>query len=802
MHLIGAGGMGEVYLAHDEQLGRTVAVKVLQPRVASDAQRMRRFAQEARAVSALNHPNILTIFEVGQVKSAPFIATEFVDGETLRHRIETGKRPLNEILDIAVQIGSALDAAHAAGIVHRDIKPENIMLRRDGYVKVLDFGVAKLTDRSSGNAEASTLLNTEPGVLLGTASYMSPEQARGLTVDARTDIWSLGVVIYEMATGRSPFAAGTASDALVAILQEEPLKVSQEIPPELAGIIRKCLEKDKNLRYQSAGQLVEELKQLRRELESGYSTQRTQLMTKTPALHLNRKALFAIGAIALLIGLSATYFIRERSRRLAEEAAVERITLAVLPFRPLNADQEIGFLGIGIPDAIITRLANLQQIRLRPTNAILRYQNQDVNVQEVGKELASQFLVTGTLQKTGDSLRVSVQLLRVSDSSPLWGDHYDRPRSDLLNVQDSIAEKIATALRVKMSAAEQSRVYRRYTQNSAAYEAYLRGRSQLAHSTAEETAASVKSFEEALSLDSNYTLARSGLAMACAEMHLYFAPAGEVDEWGRRAKQEAQTALSQDANLAETHQALAAVYGKTEFDWPRTISESQQALELNPSLEFPHYLRARAFYHLGLFDAGNADVREGLEINPHAYSKSENEYEALRTKGITAMLSGQFSEGVADLEEAHRLSAGPVSDWWLAQAYYYQGQKERAERLLEELQHSPSASAAARATAILSSFLAARGERSRANELIKAVESGAYMDHHVAYSLGVAYAQLGQPQQAVAWLRKSTDNGFPCYPWYERDPLLDPLRHDAGFERFMAELKSNFETAKARYVNQ
>jgi len=393
-------------------------------------------------------------------------------------------------------------------------------------------------------------------------------------------------------------------------------------------------------------------------------------------------------------------------------------------------------------------------------------------------------------------------LVRVNDTTPMWGDHYDKPRSDLLSVQDSIADKIATSLRIKMSDTEHSRVYRRYTQNAAAYEAYLRGRSQLARSNKEATLAAVKAFEDALALDANYSLARAGLAMACAEMHLYFAPADEVQNWGDRAKQEAQIALEQDANLAETHLALAAVYGKTEFDWSRTISESQQALELNPSLQLAHYLRSRAFYHLGLLDKAQADVQEGLEINPGNYSKSEDEFEGLRAKGNTYLLQGRFADAVAALEEAHRFSPGPVSDWWLAQAWYYQGQKDRAERLVEELQSSSSASGSARARAILSSFLAARGEHSRAKQLLESLKTGKYMDHHVAYSLGLTYAQLGEPDEALNWLRKSADTGFPCFPWYERDPLLQPLRNDAGFQRFLTDLKSNYEIAKARYEKQ
>lgn len=798
---LGAGGMGEVYLAHDEQLDRIVALKLLPAKIATDAQRMRRFVQEARAVSALNHPNILTIHEIGQSETVQFIATEFIEGETLRQRMTTQRMALTKVVDVAIQIASALEAAHSAGIVHRDIKPENIMLRPDGYVKVLDFGLAKLTELQGPNSgEAGTLIRTEPGMVVGTANYMSPEQARGLQVDARTDIWSLGVVLYEMVAGQVPFSGTTGTDVLVAVLDKEPPPLP-ESPTRLSDIISKALQKDKRLRYQSAGELLIELRQVRRELEHDPSTTPTQLTAKAHRRGGNRRMVrFLLSAITL-VALITAYGVWQHSRRTKEGTAAERITLAVLPFRPLNAADEIGFLGLGIPDAIITRLANIQQIRVRPTHAILRYQNQDVNAQKAGQELASDYLLTGTLQKVGDSLRVTVQLVRVSNGDPEWGNNYDKPRSDLLSVQDSIAREIAAALRVRVSDAEHARVYRRYTQNAAAYESYLRGRSRLAHSTKEEILAAVEAFEAALRLDPNYTLARSGLAMACAQLHLYLAPGAEVRMWGDRAKQEAQRALEEDANLAETHQALAAVYGKTEFDWQRTISESQRALELNPSLDLPHYLRSRAFYHLGLLAEAEMEIREGLDINPGAYASSENQFEALRTRGINALLDGRFADAVAALEEAHRLSAGPGSDWWLANAYYYQGQKDRADALLEELQHSSSASAAARAQATKASLLAASGDRAGAKKLIRAIESGTYMDHHVAYALGSAYAQLQEHDEALHWIRKTADTGFPCYPWFARDPLLEPLQNDRNFQRFMTELKNSYETAKAKYVS-
>ena len=796
---LGTGGMGEVYLAQDTQLARAVAIKILPAGIAPENHRMLRFIQEARTASALNHPNILTIYEIGQTENIHFIATEFIDGQTVRQLINAGPMKLEEVVDIGAQVASALVAAHAAGIVHRDVKPENIMVRPDGYVKVLVFGLAKLTEREgTTSGEALTIVRTEPGVVMGTANYMSPEQARGLDVDCRTDLWSLGAVLYEMLTAHPPFRGATMSDVLVGIL-EKPAAPMSETSGKVSGLVRvinKALIKDRKRRYQTAQELLNDLNEASRDFNPDVANEATRPLPPIKRQSAKRRTLPFLAAAFVLV-LAVAILLSWQRLWPNRTPANDRVTLAVLPFRPLNAQDEIGFLGVGIPDSIITRLSNIRQVRLRPTSAVLRYENQNVDAQQVGRDLGSDYLVTGTVQKVEDHLRVTVQLIQSQNGETLWGSHYDRSRSDLLDVQDSIAEQIAAALKIRMSATEQAQVYRRYTQDTAAYEWYLRGRSQLARSTKEATLASVEAFDSALRLDSSYTLARSGLAMACADMHLYFAPAGEVLSWGERAKREAQRALEQDASLAETHLALAAVYGKTEFDWDRTIAESQRALELNPNMDLPHYLRARAFYHLGLFEAADNDVREGFEINPG--TASENQFEGLRARGNTAMLNGRFPEAVATLEEAHRLSAGAVSDWWLAQAYYYQGQKDRSEKLLGTLVASPSASAVARSQAIVASFLAARGERVRARELLRAVETADYMDHHVAYSLGVAHANLGEHEEAIRWLRKAAETGFPCYPWFERDPLLDSLREDAGFQQLMNELQKTFEIAKTRY---
>ena len=447
---------------------------------------------------------------------------------------------------------------------------------------------------------------------------------------------------------------------------------------------------------------------------------------------------------------------------------------------------------MGVPDAIISRLAGVRQLRLRPTSAVLRYADRDVDLRSVGRELAVDYVLTGTVQDGGDRLRVSVQLVRLSDRAPLWGTHYDLARQDLLTLQDSIAGQVSGALAIRMTAADQERVYRRYTQNSAAFEAFLRGRAELAQLSEPGTRAAVAAFEQALGFDSTYALAHAGLAMASADMHLRFAQGAEVGAWGQRARREADRALALDSTVAEAHLAQAAVYRKSEFDWAATIREAQRALALNPSLDLPHYFIAGAYYHLGLLDRADAELRDASAADPG------NPSEQLRTGGVLAFLRGDYRDAIALFERQRRESGSTVSDSYLTQAYWYAGDTAHAVSLLDSMIRSPSGPGAARARASLASFRAATGDR-RAVALLDTLESGSYMDHHVAYSMGSAYAQLGRFEKARQWLRRSVETGFACYPWFQRDPLLEPLRRDEPSRAFFDDLKVRWEAARARY---
>lgn len=802
---LGAGGMGEVYRARDTRLGREVALKVLPEAVADDADRVRRFEQEARAAAALEHPGILAVHDVGSADGFRYLVSELLHGETLRQRLRDGPLPVRKAIDVATQIADALAAAHAQNIFHRDLKPENIFLTSDGRVKILDFGIARLEPPVAGpdGAELPTLsAATEPGTLLGTVGYMAPEQVRGQVADERSDLFALGCVLYEMLAGRRAFHGDTAADTMTAILREEPPPLAEaapNVPTPLARIVDHCLEKRPEDRFQGCRDLafaLHEAAPLPSTRVGGAGSVAGATWRRTPV----RRAVFVAGFLLVLLGIAALTTLLLREERTGESAEgeprevvtsphSEKFALAVLPFHIIAGEEEIGFMSLGLPDAIITRLATLREVRVRPTSAVTRFRSREIDPTEAGRVLESEHVVTGAILGVGGRLRVTVQLVAVEDGVSVWGSTYDLPRAELLALQDEIAAQVVAALEVPISQMERERLYRTYTKNEKAFELYMEGRSRLAHHTPEATLEAVSAFESALEEDPRYALARAGLAMAAAEMRLRFASEAEADKWGAIAEREAQRALDIEPALAEAHLARAAIFRKAEFDWERTIEESDRALALNPSLALPHYFRAAAFYHLGLLELVEAEVEAGLAKDP------TDRVEPARTRGATAFFSGRWDEAIQHLEEVQRLSDKPLSDHLLAQALYYSGDETSAIVMLQELTAAQSASAANRSRATLASILAARVERQRAEELLQQVRASGYMDHHVAYSLGVAHGRLGDQHEAVRWLREAMETGFPCYPWYARDPLLAPLRSSSELRRLLADLERSWRAA-------
>jgi TolB-like protein len=470
----------------------------------------------------------------------------------------------------------------------------------------------------------------------------------------------------------------------------------------------------------------------------------------------------------------------------------EPISLAVLPFRTVAADGD-DLLALGIPDGIITRLSNVKQFRVRPTTAVARYHGEEIDAPDVGRRLGSQYVLLGTIRTTGDRVRVSVQLVRTTNGSPVWGDQYDVARGDLLGVEDAVAEEISRALRVQMSEAERERFYRRYTRNGAAYERYLMGRARLRALTEQGAVRAVAEFEAARDLDPSYALAYAGLATAAAQIRVRFGSQNGYEVWDARARQEARRALELDADLAEAHVALAAVHRFQEYDWDTVVRESRRALELNPGLDMPHLYLAAAYFHLGLLDDAEREVQAARELNP------ENRVEPLEILGAVSLFAGRTGDAVAHLSQVQDFSDSRIVKYLLGWTLYYHGERQRAETLLETM-IDDEGPLPGNARATLAAFRAARGATSEARALAQRVATEPDLIHHGAYGLGTAYAQLRDPASALRWLSQAATTGFPCYPWYERDPLLDPIRGHPQFADFMRELRRSWEDVRAKYA--
>ncbi len=615
---IGAGGMGEVFLAEDSALGRKVALKLLPESFASDAERLARFKREARAASALNHPSIITVHEIGSADGVYFIATEFVDGETLRQRLARGPLAPREVLDVAIGIAEALVAAHEAGIVHRDVKPENVMVRRDGYVKVLDFGLAKLSDPTV----AASTLTTEPGRILGTVAYMSPEQLHALDVDARTDIWSLGVVLFELATGTRPFVAPTPVGVVTAILERDVPPIAGAVPEGIERIVRKALAKERDERYRTASEMLDDLKAVRADLEFEARVARDsggRPAAPRPAaavrrlLSRPRAAWGALAVAAVAVAATVGYLLSSPAAPEKPDEGPIR-SIAVLPFSPLSLDERNESLELGMADTLITRLSGLRQLDVRPISAVRAYAKPDRDPLAAGRELKVEAVLDGSIQQAGERLRVSLRLLRVRDANVLWTAALDEKAADIFAVQDAISGRVADSLRIELSGEEQRRLAKRDTESSEAYRCYLKGRYFLDRRGAEWRRKSVEQFAKAVEIDPVYAPAYAGLADAYYEMS-YWGDRAPRD-YMPKAKAAALKALEIDETLSDAHTALAIVL--EDYDWKFADAEREyrRAIELNPRYALAHQRLGQLLAEMGRFEESRAEQQLALEIDP------------------------------------------------------------------------------------------------------------------------------------------------------------------------------------------
>ena len=621
--LIGVGGMGEVYLARDERLGRKVALKFLPDSLTTEEPQLSRFKNEARTASALNHPNILTVYEIGVEEHVQFIATEFIEGVTLRAALATGRMSAQRALEIAVQVASALAAAHDAGVVHRDIKPENIMLRPDGYVKVLDFGIAKLTEQRSTSGdhrtETTTLLQTRPGLVLGTAHYMSPEQARGHKVDARSDIWSLGIVLYEMVAGSPPFRGETPSDCIAAILTAEPAplsSVSPDVPVKLESILQTALRKNVDERYQTIKEMLAELRLLSAKLEAGSSSSsHTESARDSNSSEVKRPKLgllVTLMAAVLAVVAVACFFVFGVPKSSPNEKSI-----AVLPFENLSEDKSNAYFADGIQDEILTRLSKIADLKVISRTSTQRYKKSHQKLSEIAKQLGVANLLEGSVQKTNDQVRVNVQLIRAGNDSHLWAETFDRRLTDIFSVESDVAKAIADQLRAKLTGQEEEVIAAKPTNNPQAYDAYLRGLAytlKTGNSPA-NTLGAQKCLKEAVRLDPKFALAWALLSYvdALGYLTLTLQPTEALrDETG----QAAETALALQPDLGEAILAKGYYYYACLKDNDAAVRYFEQARPFLPnSSQIPESL-AYVARRRGQWEQSESYFNEAERLDP------------------------------------------------------------------------------------------------------------------------------------------------------------------------------------------
>ncbi len=807
---IGEGGMGEVYLAQDTKLDRKVALKILPADVAAEADRMKRFVQEAKAASALNHPNIITIYEIDETDSGHFIATEFIEGMTLRERELKEPLQLAESLDISAQIAGALSAAHAAGIVHRDIKPENVMIRRDGIVKVLDFGLAKLAAPSldSVDGEASTRANikTDPGVVMGTAIYMSPEQARGLPVDARTDIFSLGVVLYEMVAGRLPFEGSNLNEIMASVLSDkepQPLtRYSSEAPTELGRIVLKALRKNRDERYQTIKDMLLDLTSLKHELEfarklersappksesATETTERPEPAAKTFAQTaevqsqrvFSRRVLITIAALLILmVGVTLTYVLVSR-RSAATASAPEIKSLAVLPLKSLNAGDD--YLGLGIADAAIRKISQTGKVIVRPTSAVSKYTKQDIDALSVAKELGVDSVLEGSFQRAGERLRVSVNLWRTSDGQSLWSDQYDLQTTDIFSIEDTVAQQVASHLRLQLDASQQAQLTKRYTSSPIAYELYLKGVygfDQRVSATRTSMEATIDLFKQAIQVDPNFALAHAQLAYAYATLSTFFEP--NQPAWADRAREEIDRAQQLDPQLAETHLArFMLLFSAAEgYQSEAAIREVLLAQQLNPNVG--HAELGYLFLHVGPVDAGERELQRASEIDPTSGFA--------RDLAILKYAAGcRYDEYFTARSTLFSDNPPPIIESWYLMS---KGRWDEAGKELDRMAGSSDAIQLLPKRALLTAL---RGDFRTAEASVPAIlklhPAKDPLYHHATYDIASIYALQGKTAEAVKWLRETAANGFHPYGLFECDANLNRIRQAPEFIQFMSEMK-------------
>jgi serine/threonine protein kinase/Flp pilus assembly protein TadD len=800
---LGAGGMGEVYLAEDTSLRRKVALKFLPAVLTKDKAHLRRFEVEARAVAALSHPNVCIIHEVIQTEDGRHcIVMEYIEGVTLRERIAKGGISVNEALDIAIQIASALSSAHRAKIVHRDIKPENVMLRADGYVKVLDFGLAKLADtkvEDTGSEDETRAidLKTLPGVLMGTVAYMSPEQARGLSVDARTDIWSLGVLLYETIAGRQPFAGPTPTDVIIAIAEREPapLEKFQCEAMSLQRVIAKTLAKDRNDRYQTAEQALADLKDVKNQLERGSDLSSHQRSTIDGPGVLTKSRSFALIGIATLVAIVlafAVWFSR-RPNTPTSPITTEITSLAVLPIQNLSGDSAQDYFAEGMTETLISGLSKVASLRVISRTSVMQFKDSQKPLKQIAQELNVDAVIEGSVQRFGDNVRVGVRLIEANTEANLWSAEYNRDLRDVLTLQNEVAQAVTQAIRHKLTPQEQARLSQTRRINPAAYDDFLRGRYFLGRQTKADNDAAIQALNRAVTVDPEFAGGWAELAQAYVWKLFLFAPYEK--DLQEKAFVAVQKALALDPDLPEAYLARGRLLWTPSNHFPhdKAIQEYRRALALNPSLDEARNQLAVVLCHVGLVDEALAELDQALKTNPG------NTLARFRV-GETLLFKGKYEEALVALRNVPADANPSLVGHQIVLTLFDLGRKEEAAATLERFLKDYPEDNRGLFTSLQAILAASDGQYRVAEEKIRlAIERGKGFGHfhHTAYHIACAYALMNQQEEAIKWLELAANDGFPCYSLFNTDHNLDNLRQHPRFQELMKRIKQQLEQYKA-----